>query len=110
MDKKIECSVYIITYNEEKNIRRALQSVKNFKQIVIVDSFSSDLTLQIAQEFDVEIYQKEWSGFTKQKSYALSLCKMPWVLNIDADEEVSSELEQEIREFIQNPSNITFIG
>lgn len=95
----IKASVYIITLNEEKHIRRTLESVKNFDEIIIVDSGSSDKTLEIAKEYTKNIFYKKWEGEGIQKNYALNLCKNEWVLSLDADEEVSCELNNEIKNF-----------
>ena len=92
----IKATVYIICKNEEKHIKRVLESVKDFTEIVIVDSGSIDKTLDIAKEFTSKIFYKEWLGFAAQKEYARSLCTNEWVLNLDADEELTSQLKDEI--------------
>ena len=92
----IKASVYIICKNEEKHIKRVLESVRDFTEIVIVDSGSIDKTLDIAKEFTSKIFYKEWLGFAAQKEYARSLCTNEWVLNLDADEELTNELKNEI--------------
>ncbi len=97
----IEASVYIICKNEEKHIRRVLESVKDFSEIVIVDSGSSDNTLNIVKEFTNNIFHQDWLGFAKQKEYAKSLCTKDWVLNLDADEEVTTNLKNEIIKTIE---------
>lgn len=89
-------SVIIITKNEEKNLRRCLESVRWAEEIIVVDAFSCDSTVAIAQEFTSKIFEKEWEGFAKQKAYALSLATNEWVLSLDADEQISSELKEEI--------------
>ena len=94
--EKIKASVYIITLNEEKNLPRALESVKAFDEIVVVDSGSTDRTLEIAKQYTPHVYSHEWEGFAKQKEYAKSLCTNDWVLNIDADEEVDELLLADI--------------
>jgi glycosyltransferase involved in cell wall biosynthesis len=93
---KIPVSVYIICQNEERHIRRVLESVKDFDEIVIVDSGSSDKTLAIAKEYTDKIFHQEWLGFAKQKEAAKNLCSHDWVLNLDADEQIDDELKQEI--------------
>ena len=100
MIKKIPASVYIICCNEERHLRRTLESVKDFAEKVVVDSGSSDGTLAIAREYTGRIIHQEWLGFSRQKAFALAQCGYEWVLNIDADEEVSPELIQEIEEVI----------
>ena len=92
----IKVSVYIICKNEEKHIKRVLESVKEFDEIIIVDSGSTDNTLEIAKNYTKNIYHQEWMGFAKQKEYARSLCTNEWVLNLDADEELTNELRNEI--------------
>ena len=92
----INASVYIICKNEEKHIKRVLESAKDFSEIIIVDSGSSDKTLEIATSYTNKIYHQDWMGFAKQKEYARSLCSNEWVLNLDADEELTQELKQEI--------------
>ena len=94
---KNKISVYIICMNEEKHIKRALEAVKEFDEIIIVDSGSIDNTLEIAKQYTNKIYYKKWEGEGIQKAYALSLCSNEWVLNLDADEEIDEELKEEIK-------------
>jgi glycosyltransferase involved in cell wall biosynthesis len=89
-------SIAIITYNEERNIERALKSVDFADEIVIVDSFSTDNTVKICKEFTDKINLREFAGHIDQKNYALSLAENDWVLSIDADEVVTDELKDEI--------------
>jgi hypothetical protein len=86
--EKIPLSVAIITKNEEENIRACLQSVAFSGQIVIVDSGSTDATLNIAAGFDCEIYNEAWRGFGLQKQFAIDKCSQPWILVLDADERI----------------------
>jgi glycosyl transferase family 2/lipopolysaccharide kinase (Kdo/WaaP) family protein len=86
----------IICFNEEANIRRCLESVKWCDEIVIVDSFSTDQTVAICREYTRRIIQRPWPGYVEQKRFALSQATHEWVLNVDADEEVSPELHHEI--------------
>lgn len=89
-------SVAIITHNEEDNIRDALESVKWADEIVVVDSFSADRTQEICREYTDKVYSFEWSGFSGQKSRAVSMTTLPWVLVLDADERVTDSLRVEI--------------
>ena len=89
-------SACIITYNEEKNIRRCLESVQWADEIIVVDSLSTDRTVEICREFTDKIVQKTWPGYIGQKNFAIDCASNEWVLCIDADEMVSSELRQEI--------------
>lgn len=92
----IAASVYIITKNCEATLRGTLASVHDFAEIVLVDSGSTDQTLQIAAEFGCRIQHQDWLGFARQKQLALELCQQDWVLNLDGDEELSDELRAEI--------------
>lgn len=97
----IPVSVTIITYNEESNLSRALSSVQWADEVVVVDSGSTDRTKEIAEKFNnvsVRFIHHPWSGYGQQKNFAQKQAKNDWVLNIDADEEVSPELAQEIKE------------
>ncbi|NIM03272.1 glycosyltransferase [bacterium] len=89
-------SVIIITYNEEENIKHCLESVQWSDEIVIIDSFSSDKTVEIAREFTPKVFQNDWTNFSQQKNLALGKATSEWVLNIDADERVTPELKEEI--------------
>lgn len=89
-------SACITSFNEESNIRRCLESVKWCDEIVVVDSFSTDLTVQICREFTDRVYQNEWLGYIGQKNLIREKASHPWVFFIDADEEVSPELREEI--------------
>ncbi len=91
----------IITFNEESNIRRCLESVKWADEIVVVDSNSTDATVEICREYTQKIYHREFEGHIEQKSYALQCAGNDWVLCIDADEELSPALISEIREGLE---------
>ncbi len=93
----------IITYNEERKIERALQSVSFCDEIVVVDSGSTDRTLQIARKYTDKIFYNKWHGFGKQKNFAISKLSTDWVLSIDADEEVSDRLKDEIVSELKEP-------
>lgn len=98
----VKLSVAIITHNEEEEIRDCLESVKWADEIVIVDSFSSDKTLEICRGYTDKIFQKEWAGFSDQKNYAIEMATNSWVLVIDADERVSELLMEEIKDIFEN--------
>ncbi len=89
-------SVAIITFNEEKNIARALKSVDFADQIIVVDSLSSDRTVEICKQFSAKTTLREFPGHIDQKNFALSLTTHDWVLCIDADEVVTDKLKSEI--------------
>lgn len=89
-------SACITAGNEEKNIRRCLESIKWADEIVVVDSFSSDRTPEICREYTKLVYQHKWLGYIGQKNLIKDLATGHWILFIDADEEISSELRAEI--------------
>ncbi len=90
-------SVAIITQNEEKNLSRTLASVRWADEIVVVDSGSTDTTVAIARSFGAQVIERSWPGFAAQKNFALSQCSGSWILSLDADEELSPELQRQIR-------------
>ena len=93
---KLPISVVIIAFNEEKNIERCLRSASFAEEIILVDSYSADNTCQIAQNLGAKVYQQSWLGFGPQKRFATSKANFDWILSLDADEEVSESLYQEI--------------
>ena len=96
-------SVAIITCNEEANLSRTLKSVQFADQIVVVDSGSADRTIEIARSFNATVIEQKWLGFAAQKNLAISHCTGDWILSLDADEEMSAELREQIRVVI--PTN-----
>ncbi len=90
-------SVYMITHNNEETIERALKSVTWADEIVIVDSFSNDRTAEIGRKFTDKLFQRKWPGHRDQYQYAADLTTHEWIMFVDADEEVSPELADEIR-------------
>lgn len=91
-------SVIIITKNEEANIRACLESVAWADEIVVVDSGSSDATVEICKEYGTKVSVHDWPGFGAQKNRALSYATNDWVFSIDADERVTTELRGEIEQ------------
>jgi glycosyltransferase involved in cell wall biosynthesis len=96
----VRLSVALITYNEEKNIQRTLESVKWADEIVVVDSGSTDGTTEICREYGAKIVHQNWLGFSRQKNLAIDRTSGDWVLSLDADEPIEPELAQEIRSII----------
>jgi len=90
-------SVVIITYNEEKNISRCLESVKDIAdEILVVDSFSEDRTREICSEYGAKVLKHHFTGHIEQKNWAFSHTSFHHVLSIDADEVVSDTLKRSI--------------
>ena len=90
-------SVAIITHNEEANLGRTLRSLpKLFCEIVVVDSGSTDSTVAIAEQYGARVIVADWIGFAAQKNLAIAECTGDWVLSLDADEELTPQLREEI--------------
>jgi glycosyltransferase involved in cell wall biosynthesis len=104
IDKIIPLSAAIITKDEEKNLPDCLKSVSFVDDIVVVDSGSTDRTVEIAKEFGCRVYTEEWKGFGPQKNSAVEKCKHEWVLLLDADERASADTRDEIGKVLENPS------
>jgi glycosyltransferase involved in cell wall biosynthesis len=94
----LEVSVVVVCFNEEENIGSCLESVKWCDEIIVVDSFSTDKTLEICSRYTDRIIQRRWKGYVDQVSFAISQATRDWVLLLDADERVSAELRREIEE------------
>lgn len=98
-------SVIIICKNEEKNIRACLQSIAWADEIIVLDSGSTDRTIEICREFTDKVVETDWPGFGIQKNRALNLATQPWVLSLDADERVTTDSKIELLNTIQaNPT------
>ncbi len=106
---KLPLSVIILTYNEEKNIEECLKSVYDWvDEIFIVDSGSTDKTLEIAKSYTDKIYQHPFKDYGKQRNWAqdnLPINK-EWIFHLDADERVSSELSEELKGIFSRPVDI----
>lgn len=97
-------SVAIITFNEESNLARTLASVQFADEVVVVDSGSTDRTREIAASFKTKLFLEPWKGFAAQKNSAIEKCTGTWILSLDADEELTPELQTEIRALLpRNP-------
>lgn len=94
-------SVFLVTLNEAGTIADAIKSVSQLDEVIVVDSGSTDGTVEIAQRLGATVVHKDWLGFSKQKDYALSLCRNQWCFNLDGDEVVSPQVLQEIRQLVE---------
>jgi len=93
-----------MTYNEERNIERCLESVKWCDEIVVIDSYSTDKTIDICERYTERVYQEEWKGYIGQRNALREKASCQWVLFIDADEEVSPTMREEIqKQFARDP-------
>jgi len=97
-------SVAIITLNEEATLARTLNSVLWANEIVVVDSGSTDRTVEIARSFGARVIHHDWLGFAAQKNFAIQQCTGAWILSLDADEELTPQLQHEIQKLLaSNP-------
>ena len=103
-------SACITAGNEENNIRRCLDSVTWADEIVVVDSFSTDRTPEICAEYTSLVYKHKWLGYIGQKNLIKDLASHHWILFIDADEEISSELRDEILDEFNSERCADFAG
>lgn len=101
-----ELSVAVITLNEEERIRACLESVVWADELVVVDSGSSDKTVEIAREFTDRVLFHAWEGYGAQKNFALAQCRGRWVLSLDADEQVSDGLREEIQDVLAEDASV----
>jgi glycosyltransferase involved in cell wall biosynthesis len=104
----VRISVVVISKNEEASIARCLSSVGWADEIVVVDSGSSDRTVEIARGFTQKVFDEPWLGFGRQKNRALSYATGDWVLSLDTDEWVSDALQAELRASAQSDGFAAF--
>lgn len=98
MQTRLPISVAVITLNEQEDLPRCLDSVRELaSQIVVLDSGSTDDTKAVAERFGAEFHFSSWDGFVSQHTKCLAMCSQPWALCLDADEALSPELVQSIR-------------
>jgi glycosyltransferase involved in cell wall biosynthesis len=97
----VTLSIVIITHNEEANLPRTLESVKPLVadgkgEIIVVDSGSTDRTVEIAKTYGAKVFSEDWKGYAAQKNSAIDKAMGDWILSLDADEELSGELGREL--------------
>jgi len=108
----------LITFNEEFNLKRTLPQLSWCDEIIVVDSGSTDNTVQLCKNFGCKVYHRDFDGYGTQKQYAVSLSRNNWILSIDADEVLSNQLVNEIQEEMKAPRasgyllpmNLVFLG
>jgi glycosyltransferase involved in cell wall biosynthesis len=96
-DHQLPVSACVITLNEEDHIERCLQSISWVDEMVVVDSGSDDRTVEIAENLGARVIHNDWPGFLRQKQFATNRASHDWILSLDADEWVSSELASSIQ-------------
>ena len=94
-----------ITFNEEENVKRYVESLSFADEIIFVDSNSTDKTIAIAKEMNVEVIIRKFTNFSEQRNYAISQAKNDWIVFFDLDEIITNELELEIKNIVLNPKS-----
>jgi glycosyltransferase involved in cell wall biosynthesis len=95
-------SAFVICFNEEDQIADCLESLRFCDEIVCVDSYSTDRTVEICKEWGARVVQRKWGGYREQKDFGLNQATHEWVLNIDADERVSDGLRDSILQVLRD--------
>ncbi len=118
--KAVPVSVLILTLNEEQNISTCIAALHGFDDIVLLDSFSTDQTMHVAQSLGARTYQRVFDNFAGQRNFALDNIQFAnnWILHLDADEVLTDELREEIRRAVVDqgfdayriPSRLMFLG
>jgi len=101
----MKISIAILAHNEAANIRRTLESVAWADELVLVDSGSTDETVDIAREFGANVFTEPWKGYGAQMNSAIDKCAGPWVFSLDADEVLTPELQAEIQTLLAGNPN-----
>ena len=100
----MDLSICILSKNSERSLRETLESLKEFSEVVVVDTGSTDKTKEIAREFsNVKLFQEPFSGFGPLRNYAATLAKNDWILALDSDEILSPELQEDLKTRELNP-------
>jgi len=102
MEKKATISVAIIALNEEDRLPACLATLDFADEVVVVDSGSSDRTVEIAKQSGAKVFNNAWQGFGAQKQFAIDQCRCEWILIVDADERLPPETVKEIQKTVQS--------
>ena len=111
----VTLSVVIITHNEEANIGRTLESVRPLVsdgkgEIIVVDSGSTDRTVEIAKSFGAKVFVEEWKGYAAQKNSAIDKATGDWILSLDADEELDLDLQRSLSDTLESLQRVDDLG
>ena len=107
--QRTKITALVTTFNEEKNIGNCLESVKWADEILIIDSFSTDKTLEICKQYGAKILEREYIYPAEQKNWAIPQAKNPWVILLDADEIAEDGIKTEIEKLLaENPKYTAF--
>jgi len=104
----MKITAIIPTLNEEINIEQAIKSVDFADEIIVIDSYSTDDTVLLANKHNVKVIMREFDDYSSQKNYAIEKAKHNWIYVLDADERVTPLLKKEIKEVVKNPND--FVG
>lgn len=102
---QVPITVLIPTFNEEKLIAQAITCAKFADEVLVIDSYSTDKTVEIAQNLNCTIFQRKFDNFSNQKNYAIAQAKNDWILVLDADEYLTYELRKELITTVQKPQH-----
>lgn len=101
-------SIVILTFNSEKYLKEVLESSKFADEVLVIDSGSSDKTKEICQNYNVKFIYQKWLGFGKQKKFGVNSAKNEWIFVLDSDEVITKELENEIKQILENPKFMAY--
>lgn len=107
VERQVKLSVIILTYNEEEILEQAIKTAQFADEIIVVDSYSTDKTIAIAERYTSNIYYNKFQDFSSQKNFALSKATHDWIYMLDADEIISENLQNEIIETIASNNGTT---
>ena len=95
-----DLSIVIICFNEENNLERLFTSIPKDAELIVVDSFSTDKSVEISKKFNATVYQRQFDNFESQKNFALDKANRKWTLVLDSDEQVTSRLIESLKNLI----------
>ncbi len=102
----MKISAVVICGNEERNITDCLESLKWCDEIVVVDSFSTDKTVELARRFTDKVIQRAWPGYNAQRTYAMEQATGDWILALDADERCTPQLRDAIKKSVESANGV----
>jgi glycosyltransferase involved in cell wall biosynthesis len=104
----LKITAIIPTFNEEIHIENAIKSVSFADEIIVIDSYSTDRTVELAKKYDIQLIQRVFDDFSTQKNYAIDKAVNDWIYVLDADERVTPKLREELLEAVKGPKD--FVG
>ncbi|RMG57604.1 MAG: glycosyltransferase family 2 protein, partial [Deltaproteobacteria bacterium] len=109
--EKLPLTAVVMTFNEAGRIRKCLRSLSFAGELIVVDSGSTDGTREIASQEGARVVERAWPGdYADQRNFGDSLASFDWILQLDADEQVSPEMEEELKAFFSSPREKTYGG